>query len=123
MSYSNYFEDKINNAACNNVSFAVAQLYAKLHIGDPGEDCTANPAAETTRQAVSFAASSGGTCLSDATVTWTTVSTTETYTHGSLWDAATAGNPIGSGALTLPKSVNAGDTFDMAAGNVSFTSA
>lgn len=34
--------------------------YVKLHIGDPGEDGTTNAAANTTRQAGTFSAASGG---------------------------------------------------------------
>lgn len=119
MSYSNFAENAIEDAVCNGVSLDVAQpLYLKLHIGDPGEDCTANPAAETTRKAVSFGAPSGGTCLSDALVTWTNVAAGETYSHGSLWDAPTGGNPWKYGALTTPKVVNAGDSFDFAIGEI-----
>lgn len=123
MSYSDYLEDRINNAVCNNTALQIAQVYAKLHIGDPGEDCTANAAGETTRKAVSFAASSGGACLSDALVQWTNVSTAEVYSHISLWDAATSGNALGSGAMTATKSVSIGDTFDFPIGEISFSAA
>ena len=118
MTLSNYAEDKVADAIANNVSLAVAALYAKLHIGDPGEDCTANPAVETTRKAVSFAASSGGTALSDALTEWTNVAATETYTHVSLWDNVSAGNPWGSGALAVPQAMTAGNTFDLPSGNI-----
>jgi hypothetical protein len=41
------------------------------------------------------------------------VSTTETYTHWSLWDALTSGNALWSGALSSSASVTAGDTFQI----------
>jgi hypothetical protein len=47
-------------AICNNSSYAIAQLYCKLHVGDPGAAGTSNPAVETARQSVSFGAAAGG---------------------------------------------------------------
>ena len=44
MTISNYLENKLLDTLGNN-SFSVVQPYAKLHLGDPGEDATANPAA------------------------------------------------------------------------------
>lgn len=123
MSYSNYLEDKINDAVCNNTALQVAQSYVKLHTGDPGEDGTANAAGETTRKSASFGTSSGGTATSDADLTWTNVSTAETLSHISMWDASTAGNCLGSGALTASKTVAVGDTFVIPSGSLTFTSA
>ena len=57
MSISNYGELAFLNTL-RNTSFAVANPYVKLHLGDPGEDGTANPAAETTRKAITFSAAS-----------------------------------------------------------------
>lgn len=112
MTISNYLEDKLLDTL-RNQSFAVTDVYLKLHVGNPGEDGTGNPADEDTRQAVSFSASSGGTMASSAAVTWTNVSDTETYTHWSAWDAATAGNCLWYGALSASASVAAGDTFQI----------
>lgn len=123
MSYSDYLENAINDAVCNNTALQVAQAYVKLHTGDPGETGTSNAAGETTRKAQSFGASSGGVCTSDADITWTNVSTSETYSYVSLWDASTAGNCLGSGALTASKAVVAGDTFVIPSGSLTFTSA
>jgi hypothetical protein len=123
VSYSNYLENAINDAVCNNTALQIAQSYVKLHVGDPGEDGTANAAGETTRKAASYGASSGGTATSDADLTWTNVSTAETYSHVSKWDNSTAGNCLGSGALTANKTVAVGDTFVIPSGSLTFTSA
>lgn len=115
MSISNYAELAILNAI-RNTSFAVAATYIKLHIGNPdatAEDGTSNPAANATRQAVSFSAASSGSMVSSATVTWTNVPNTETYSHWSLWDASTGGNCLWSGALASSAAVTAGDTFQI----------
>ena len=113
MSVSNYAENKLLDAVCANTSYSVAAVYIKLHIGDPGEACTSNAAAETTRKVVTFGAAASGTSTSNADATWTNVSTGETYSHISLWDAASAGNALWYGALTASKTVNAGDTFQI----------
>jgi hypothetical protein len=121
MTISNYLENKILDAVGNNVSLAVAQAYVKLHTADPGEDGTVAPAGNTTRVAVSFAVASAGSMVSDADVNWTSVSTTETYSHISLWDASTAGNCLWTGALTAPKAVTAGDNFTIPTGSLTLS--
>lgn len=119
MSMSNYLEDAIANALRGGgagTSFtAPAAVYAKLHTGDPGEAGTANTAGETTRKAVTFGASSGGVITLSNSPSWTNVSTSETYAYISLWDDVSAGNCLGSGALTASKAVIAGDTFTLTA--------
>jgi len=123
VSYSDYLENAINDAVCNNTVLQVGQVYVKLHTGDPGENGTANVAGETTRKAASFGTSSGGTCTSDADINWVNVSTAETYSHVSFWDASSGGNCLGSGPLTSPKQVAVGDSFTLPSGSVTFTSA
>lgn len=112
MSISNYAENALLDSI-RGVSYSAAATYIKLHLGDPGEDGTSNPAAETTRKAVSWSAASSGSLVSSATVEWTNVSTTEIYTHWSLWDASTAGNCLWTGALGASASMTAGDTFQI----------
>jgi hypothetical protein len=112
MTISNYGEDKLLDAV-RGVSFAAAGTYVKLHTGAAGEDGTSNAAANTTRQSISFNAASGGSMASSSTVTWTNVPSTETYSHWSIWDAASAGNCLWVGAFTASASVVAGDTFQI----------
>lgn len=122
MTLSNYIETKLVDAILNHTTtgggLPTTDVWAKLHIGDPGEDCTANAATETTRKQVSFAAAANGAASTDADVTWTSVAATETITHISLWDASANGNALWSGALTASKAVNAGDTFTLTSGQV-----
>lgn len=117
MSLSNYLE----NALLNHIRPGGAtltqptNLYVKLHLADPGEDGTTSPAANTTRQTVSFGAAASGSMSATGSpvASWTSVSTTETYTHFSLWDNVSAGNCYGSGALSGSAAVTAGDTFQL----------
>ena len=114
MSISNYAELALLDTL-RNQSFAVAATYVKLHTGDAGEDGTTNAATNTSRQAASWAAAASGSIAINASITWTNVSTTETYSHWSAWDASSAGNCLWSGALSSSASVTAGDTFQITA--------
>ena len=114
MSISNYAENKLLDAL-RAQSFSVSNTYIKLHTGDPGEAGTNNAATETTRQAVTFNAAASGSMGASATVEWTNVAATETYSHWSMWDNSTAGNCLWYGALSSSASVTAGDTFQITA--------
>ena len=114
MSISNYAENKILDHVTGEAAWTMpTTVYVKLHTGDPGEAATNNAAAETTRKAASWSAAASGSIATDATIEWTNVSTTETYTHWSLWDASTAGNALWTGALSASAAVTAGDTFQI----------
>ena len=114
MSISNYAELKILDHTTGTTAWtAPSGVYIKLHTGDPGEAGTSNAATEATRKVVTFSAAASGSIASSATVEWTNVSTTETYSHWSLWDASTSGNCLWSGALSSSAAVTAGDTFQI----------
>lgn len=117
MSISNYYETALLNSL-RNTSAAVANVYIKLHTGDPGEDGTGNAAGETTRKVVTFAAASGNSMASNADAAWTSVSTAETYSYISLWDNLTAGNCLWTGQMTTPKTVGVGDNFTIPSGSL-----
>ena len=112
----------ILNAYARNVAYSQpAAIWVKLHTADPGASGATAAAGNTTRQQATFSAASGGALTTSADVAWTNVSTTETYSHVSFWDASTAGNFLGSNALTASKSVTAGDNFTITAGNLSIS--
>lgn len=114
MSISNYAELKLLDHVTGRASYTMpTNVYIKLHTADAGEDGTTAAAANTSRQAATWSAASSGSIVTNATVTWTNVSTTETYTHWSLWDNATAGNCLWTGALSASAAVTAGDTFQI----------
>lgn len=122
MSISNYAELKLLDAVLNHTTtgggLPTADVWVKLHTGDPGEDGTLNAATEATRKQASFAVAASGACSTDADVQWTNVAATETYAYISLWDASTNGNCLWTGALSASKAVNAGDTFTLTSGQV-----
>ncbi len=112
---ANAFLDALGNAT--NYT-APAGFFVKLHTGDPGSAGASNAATETTRQSASMAAAASGAITNDAAVTWTAVSTTETYSHVSFWSASSAGTFLGSDDLAVSRSVTAGDTFTIAIGDL-----
>ena len=106
------------DALANNTSYAVAQVYIKLHTGDPGAAGTANAATETTRKAASFGAASAGAITSDADISWTNISGSQDASHFTAWDNLTAGNFLFSGTIT-GNAYTAGDTYTISSGNLS----
>lgn len=79
-------------------------VYFKGHVGDPGAAGANNPAAVTTRIAVSFAAAAAGVINLSGSPELT-LNATETITHGSLWDAAgpAGGNCLWTAQATIAK--------------------
>ncbi len=96
-------------------------VWVKLHTGDPGAAGTAHAATETTRQQATFASASGGVANTSGDMVWTSVAGTETYSHISLWNDATAGSFMGSDALDVARAVTTGDNFTIAAGDASLS--
>ncbi len=114
----------ILDAYCRSVAYSdPVGFFVKLHTGDPGSAGTSNAAGETTRKATTFSAASSGAITTSATITWTAVSTTETYTHVSFWDTVgpAGGTFLGSDSLNTPRSLVAGGDFQIAAGSLIVT--
>lgn len=126
MSATNYAEQKILDHLLGTTSFTMpAAPWIKLHTGDPGEDATANAAGNTTRKQVTFGAtaSPSGVATSTSSADWTNVSTAETYSWYSTWDASTGGNPLLVGQLTAAVTVAVGDNFSLPIGSLTATAA
>jgi hypothetical protein len=119
---SSYLVGKWFDATFNNLSFVVAQAYLKLHVGDPGPSGALLPAVYTTRPLVSFGTPSTAagvtSILNDAQVQITSITGSEDASHYSLWDAASAGNFLGSGIINA-NAYTAGDTLTFAVGAIS----
>lgn len=107
------------NALCTATNYtAPVAFYVKLHIGDPGAAGTSNAAGNTTRQQATFSTASAGSSTTSGDVNWTSVSTAETYSHVSFWDASSAGNFIASNTLTTSRTVAIGDNFTIVTGSL-----
>lgn len=94
-------------------NLATRATHIKLHIGAPGANGTANPAAETTRKAVTWGTpvlvGSAVEMTHTNALAWTGVAGTEDYTHASFWDNLTAGNFRFSGLITADAVVTGND--------------
>ncbi len=91
--------------------------WMKLHIGDPGANGTGNPAAETTRKQVTWAATAAGASSNTNLLSWTAVAGAEDYTHCTFWTASVAGT-FGFSGLVTANAVTIGDTFQIAVGDL-----
>jgi hypothetical protein len=99
---------------------APAQLFIKLHTGDPGAAGTANAAAVTTRNQATWNAPSANAITLLALATWA-MTTTETITHLSFWDSATVGAFRRSAALSAGVAVVNGSTLQVTVLTVAVT--
>jgi hypothetical protein len=110
------------DALARGTAYDNDEVWVKLHLGDPGSAGTSNPAVETTRKQVTFGTPAASRAISNtAAVEWTNVSTTETYTHVSLWTASSGGTFLGRDDLSSSAAVTAGDTFRIPIGDLDLT--
>lgn len=114
--------DALLASILNDTAFtAYGPVYVQLHVGDPGAVGTSNVAGESTRVSAgansAFGTPSGGSAANLDAITWTSVSTAETYTDVSLWSALSAGTFIASGTITA-NAVGVGDTFTIPIGDL-----
>ena len=93
-------------------------FYVQLHVGDPGTDGTANPAAETTRQFFNLGVWDGTDTMRPLfDLVWSDITGNEKPNWVSFWDSATGGDFMGKATLTLsPDTAYAdGDTLTLTA--------
>jgi hypothetical protein len=100
----------------NTSTNAAANLEAGTLTDEIGTSGTAY-----SRKAVTFAAASSGTSATNATVTFDAATANwGTITHIAIMDSGTAGagNVLFWGAVTTPKTIETGDTFQVSSGNL-----
>jgi hypothetical protein len=128
---SNYLENKVLDHVLTATSYtAPAARYLALFTNTSGS-AAANLEAGTltdeistsgtayAREAVTFAAASGGSSATNATVTFDTATANwGTITHVAVMDAETSGNVLFYGAVTTSKTIETGDTFQVSSGNL-----
>jgi hypothetical protein len=93
--------------------------FASLHTAEPDASGSSEVTGGTyTREAITWAAASGGTAVSDAEIVFD-VPTGVTITHLGYWSAGTAGTFYGSRALDVSQEFSSAGTYTIAAGNLS----
>lgn len=101
-----------------------AAVYVALYSSDPtdsgsgGTDVTATLDASG-RKAVTFGAVVAKVITSNADVDFGLADAGASVTHFGVWDAASAGNMIGSAALTTPRTFVTGDPVKFPSGSLS----
>jgi hypothetical protein len=122
---SNYLEDALINATLRGTNFtAPAAVYVSLHTADPTDDGSGTEVSggSYVRQAATFGAPSNGVSTTTADVTFPQA-TASWGTIGwiGIWDAETTGNLLYHTALDASKSIDTGDIFKIASGNLTVT--
>ena len=120
-----YAEDKIINLMVRNTSWTPpTTVYLALYLTTPtaADVGTEVGGGGYLRQAIVFAAPSGGVCLSSADVTFPIALTSwGNVAYAAIRDASTGGNLLFYGNLVLPRFVSSGDVLKFLTGNVAIT--
>ncbi len=121
MSISNYLENKILDKVFKDTTFSVSACWVSLHTSDCGEtganECTGGSYG---RKSATFDSAASGATANSGNLTWTNMPAGDVQYVG-VWDAETTGNFLWGGALTVPKTLNAGDTFQINTGDLDIT--
>lgn len=133
---SNYLENALLDHVLKNTAFSQpANLYLALFLNTSGNAATnleagtltdevSDSGTAYTRKAVSFNAASSGTADTAATVTFDAATANwGTITHVAVMDGSSVGsdNVLFWGAVTTPKTIETGDTFQVTAGNLTIS--
>lgn len=131
---SNYLENKLLDHVLTATSYsAPGTRYLALFNNTSGNAATNLEAGTLTdetstsgtayaRQTVTFAAASSGTSATNATVTFPAATANwGTITHVAVMDNITGGNVLFWGAVTTPKTIETGDTFQVSSGNLTIS--
>ena len=123
---SDYLENKVLDHTLATAAYtAPGAVYVGLHTGSPGDDNSgANEVSggSYARQAATFAAASGGSASTSATITFPAATANwGTISHIGIYDASSTGNLLYHGAVTTSKTIETGDTFQISSGNLTIT--
>ena len=123
---TNYLENALLNGVLDGTQYTVpAAVYLGLYTSDPTETGVAGTEVSGgayARTALSFAASSAGSSVTDVDCTFVEASADwGTVSHITVCDATSGGNVLFYGALSASKTVNSGDVFKVTAGQLTIT--
>jgi len=126
MSISNYLEGKMVGYVFTGEAFTPpTNFYVALFTSDPGEAGSGTEVSTSgtayARQEITFTRSNN-VASNNALIEWdTAASGWGTVTFGAVYDAASSGNILASGALATPKTIATGDVFRLGVGDFTFT--
>lgn len=122
---SAFLENELLDHVLRNSAYTpAATIYLALFTSSPGEtgSGTEVTGGSYARQAITFGAASGGSCVSSNAQTYTSMPTA-TVTDFGIYDASTSGNLLYYGAFLSSVSVSSGDTLSVASGNITISEA
>jgi hypothetical protein len=128
--FSDFLENELLDHVFGNAAYsAPATIYVGLFTAAPtdaggGTECTGGSYARigVTNNATNFPAASAGLKSNGTAITFVTATGSwGLVTHFALFDAVTAGNQLGWGALTASKTIDSGDTPSFAIGELDIT--
>jgi hypothetical protein len=124
---SNYLELEVLDHILSVGAYSMpADIYLGLSVASMAEDASGTELSGNAyaRQAITFAAASGGSSASNATVTFPTATGSwGTVAYWSIWDAASSGNMMLHGAFSASKVIGTGDILRVNSGDVTVTAA
>lgn len=122
---SNYLENALINATLRNTTYtSPATVYVALFTSDPTDagSGTEVSGGSYARQSATFAAPSIGAAATNADIQFPQATGNwGTITHFGIYDALTTGNLLYHGQLTASKTIETGDVFKIATGNLTVT--
>lgn len=123
--FSNYLENAVIDAVLRNTSYtSPTTVYVSLYTTDPtdADSGTEVSGGSYARTAVTFAAPSNGVTSNSADVEFPqSTASWGSVTHIGLHDAASAGNLLFHTPLDTTKTIDSGDIFKIASGNLTVT--
>ena len=122
---SDYLENALINATLRNTTYtSPADVYVGLFTTDPTDDGSGTEVSggSYARTIATFAAPGNGSSSTNADVQFPQATGNwGTITHFGIFDAATTGNLLYHGILTAAKTIETGDVFKIASGNLTVT--
>ena len=124
---SNYLELEILDHVLGTGAYThPSTVYLGLSVASMAEDASGTELSGSAyaRQSMAFAAASGGSAATNATITFPTATGSwGTVAYWSIWDAASSGNMLIHGAFTASKAITTGDILRVNSGDITVTAA
>lgn len=131
MPFSTYLSNHVLEHVTGKTAYTAPTVYVALSTSTPALDGTGvtEPStgsyARVATSAASWAAAASGSIANSQVITFPTATADwaggANFTYGVLYDAATAGNVLGYGALSVAKNCQTGDTTLINVGQLTIT--
>jgi hypothetical protein len=122
--FSNFLEDKILDITLKGgTAYSVSTPHVELYTANPSDAGGGTVLADANYviQAVTFGTVSGGSVSNSAELTYPALAAGATITGVAVFDDASSTNMLYWTALTASKTLDAGDIFSIAAGDLTVT--